>query len=104
MGNVLTDLSEEEEAQLIEEALSSQQATLDNPDIDKKLNAGTTVPKCQPKHTEYYKPSEDSSSSEDSLSDGRVRRNGERRCSASRKKTDRMSEEDRERKLTYIQT
>jgi len=93
MGNVLTDLSEEEEAELIEEALSSQQNGLDNPEADKKLNTGTTVAKCQPKHTEYKS---DSSSSDDS---GSLPRNQ----SSRKNKSSQMSDEDRERKLTYIQ-
>lgn len=45
MGNVL---SEEEENEFLEEAYA---LSLDSPDVDKKVNQGTTAPNCQPKHT-----------------------------------------------------
>jgi len=45
MGN---DMSEEEERQFLEEAYSM---SLDNPEVDKKINSGTTASNCQPKHT-----------------------------------------------------
>lgn len=45
MGNVL---SEEEENEVLEEAYA---LSLDSPDVDKKVNSGTTAANCQPKHT-----------------------------------------------------
>ena len=45
MGN---EMSQEEEALFLEEAYKM---SLDNPEVDKKLNVGTTAPNCQPKHT-----------------------------------------------------
>jgi hypothetical protein len=45
MGNVI---SEEEENEFLEEAYA---LSLDSPDVDKKVNSGTTAPNCQPKHT-----------------------------------------------------
>lgn len=45
MGNAL---SEEEETQLLEEAYSM---SLESPEADKVLNAGTAAPNCQPKKT-----------------------------------------------------
>ena len=45
MGN---GMSEEEEHQFMEEAYNM---SLDNPDVDKKINRGTTASNCQPKHT-----------------------------------------------------
>jgi hypothetical protein len=45
MGNVISD---EEENEFLEEAYA---LSLDSPDVDKKLNSGTTAPNCQPKHT-----------------------------------------------------
>lgn len=51
-------MSEEEEAKFFDEAYNE---SLDNPNVDKKVNMGTTAPNCQPKHTLEY----DSSSEED---------------------------------------
>ena len=45
MGNAL---SEEEEEQLLEEAY---EMSLESPEADYHLNAGTAAPNCQPKHT-----------------------------------------------------
>jgi hypothetical protein len=45
MGNAL---SEEEEDELLEEAYTM---SLESPEADKHLNAGTSAPNCQPKHT-----------------------------------------------------
>jgi hypothetical protein len=45
MGNAL---SEEEEEELLEEAYTM---SLESPEADKVLNAGTSAPNCQPKHT-----------------------------------------------------
>jgi hypothetical protein len=45
MGNVI---SEEDENEFLEEAYA---LSLDSPDVDKKVNSGTTAPNCQPKHT-----------------------------------------------------
>jgi hypothetical protein len=45
MGNAL---SEEEENELLEEAYSM---SLESPEADGYLNAGTAAPNCQPKHT-----------------------------------------------------
>ena len=55
MGN---GMSEEEENRFMEEAINM---SLDNPDVDKKINQGTTAPNCQPKHTRL----DESSSSEE---------------------------------------
>lgn len=46
MGNAL---SEEEETQILEEAYSM---SLESPEADKVLNAGTAAPNCQPKHSQ----------------------------------------------------
>lgn len=51
-------MSEEEEAKFFDAAYNE---SLDNPNVDKKVNMGTTAPNCQPKHTLQY----DSSSDED---------------------------------------
>jgi hypothetical protein len=56
MGN---ELSQEEEAQILEEAYK---LSLDSPEVDKKINVGTTAPNCQPKHT---MDAQDDSSSEE---------------------------------------
>jgi hypothetical protein len=62
MGNVL---SEEEESALIEEAY---QLSLESPEADKVLNAGTAAPNCQPKHTiERQKEEEEEKISAESL-------------------------------------
>lgn len=45
MGNTL---SEEEETEILEEAYSM---SLESPEADKVLNAGTAEPNCQPKHS-----------------------------------------------------
>lgn len=45
MGN---DLSDKENRDLLEGTYS---LSLDNPDVDKRLNSGTTAPECLPKHT-----------------------------------------------------
>eukprot|EP00560_Eucampia_antarctica_P009255 CAMPEP_0197828260 /NCGR_PEP_ID=MMETSP1437-20131217/4873_1 /TAXON_ID=49252 ORGANISM="Eucampia antarctica, Strain CCMP1452" /NCGR_SAMPLE_ID=MMETSP1437 /ASSEMBLY_ACC=CAM_ASM_001096 /LENGTH=530 /DNA_ID=CAMNT_0043429425 /DNA_START=178 /DNA_END=1770 /DNA_ORIENTATION=- len=45
MGN---GMSEQEEKEFLEEAYSM---SLDNPDVDKKVNSGTTASNCQPRHT-----------------------------------------------------
>jgi hypothetical protein len=52
MGNAL---SEEEEEQLLEEAYTM---SLESPEADRYLNAGTAAPNCQPKHTKD-KPGEE---------------------------------------------
>eukprot|EP00934_Nitzschia_sp_Nitz4_P001152 Nitzschia sp. Nitz4//scaffold21_size171442//33732//35452//NITZ4_002150-RA/size171442-augustus-gene-0.179-mRNA-1//1//CDS//3329542378//1152//frame0 len=46
MGNAL---SEEEEEEILEEAYSM---SLESPEADRVLNAGTAAPNCQPKHTQ----------------------------------------------------
>ena len=81
MGNALSDLTEEEESMLIEEAIN---LSLDNPDSDKVLNAGTTAPNCQPKNNNT-----------DSLSDSSDDLRGSRR--------NKKNMTDEERKLSYMQ-
>jgi hypothetical protein len=46
MGN---EMSQEEEALFIEEAL--KMSSVDDVHLDQKLNDGTTAPNCQPRHT-----------------------------------------------------
>jgi len=81
MGNALSDLTEEEESMLIEEAIN---LSLDNPDSDKVLNAGTTAPNCQPK-------TNNTDSSSDSSDDLRGSRRNKKNMT------------DEERKLSYMQ-
>jgi hypothetical protein len=47
-------MSEEEEDRMLEEAYSM---SLESPEADSKLNAGTAAPNCQPKHTDLSKNS-----------------------------------------------
>ena len=59
MGN---GMSEEEEKQFMEEAYKM---SLDNPDVDKKINSGTTAPNCQPKHTQLEDDSSEGEEDDD---------------------------------------
>ena len=96
MGNVL---SEEEENKFLEEAYA---LSLDSPDVDKKVNQGTTAANCQPKHTRDEQESEEKdesnnthkhSRSSSNLSDGDHR--GKRQAT--------ISEAEKQQKLSYFQ-
>ena len=47
MGNEISG-----EEQNLEEGSPAMSMNLDNPDVDKRVNAGTTAANCQPKHTQ----------------------------------------------------
>jgi len=106
MGNVL---SEEEENEFLEEAYA---LSLDSPDVDKKVNQGTTAANCQPKHTRdleneqvevaiavdddlqnSHKHSRANSNVSDSSGDGAHR--GKRQHA--------LTEEEKQQKLSYFQ-
>jgi hypothetical protein len=80
MGNAL---SEEEETQLLEEAYSM---SLESPEADQVLNAGTSAPNCQPKRTvkEQREDQEDL--------------DGDKRLSEKHRRNSSMSENDGERR------
>lgn len=88
--------------------------SLDNPNIDKKINAGTTAANCQPKHTQESLSLDDNSLSDDdstlggeSSHDGdkklsRAERKAlkkERKAAAARKK----KEQEDPKKMGYVQ-
>jgi len=107
MGNVLGDLTEEEESMLIEEAIN---LSLDNPDSDKILNAGTTAPNCQPKGSITTTDSSSDSSSggdADGNNTNENQSNNSNRNSASSNSNNRRSSKNKmteeERKLSYMQ-
>ena len=107
MGNVLGDLTEEEESMLIEEAIN---LSLDNPDSDKILNAGTTAPNCQPKGSITTTDSSSDSSSggdADGNNTNENQSNDSNRNSASSNSNNRRSSKNKmteeERKLSYMQ-
>lgn len=89
MGNVL---SEEEENEVLEEAYA---LSLDSPDVDKKVNQGTTAANCQPKHSQQsnaLKHSRANSNISDS-SEGAHRG----------KRLHQETEEEKQQKLSYFQ-
>lgn len=102
MGNAL---SEEEETQILEEAYSM---SLESPEADKVLNAGTSAPNCQPKHSQKQEQREDNDNPE-RLSE-KHRRNSSVSDTDERRKrqhTDQqqqaMTAAQQQKKLSYIQ-
>lgn len=125
MGN---EISQEEEEQILEEAYRTSldnpdEMNLDNPDVDKKINSGTTAPAHQPKHTLESQKNE--------REDESLRNNGDevelvmsndgeraeyhtessaqkgdrnsKRASDDKKKSSDDDEKDQQRKLSYFQ-
>ncbi len=99
MGNAL---SEEEETQILEEAYSM---SLESPEADKVLNAGTTAPNCQPKHTQKQEQREDNENPE-RLSE-KHRRNSSISDTEERRKRQHTEQQamtaQQQKKLSYIQ-
>jgi hypothetical protein len=103
MGNAL---SEEEETQLLEEAYSM---SLESPEADKVLNAGTSAPNCQPKKTMREQREDQEDPDGDKRLSEKHRRNssnpehdGERR---KRQHTEQqaMTAAQQQKKLSYVQ-
>jgi pimeloyl-ACP methyl ester carboxylesterase len=105
MGNVL---SEEEENEVLEEAYT---LSLDSPDVDKKVNQGTTAANCQPKHTsqelKQQEGTEVAIQSEDSLMEPNSHKHARASSSDSLdhrgKRVHATTEEERQQKLSYVQ-
>ena len=104
MGNAL---SEEEETQILEEAYIM---SLESPEADKVLNAGTSAPNCQPKHSQKQEQREDNDNPErmsekhrrnSSMSDTEERR--KRQHTDQQQQQQAMSAAQQQKKLSYIQ-
>lgn len=102
MGNVL---SEEEEIEVLEEAYA---LSLDSPDVDKKVNQGTTAANCQPKHTrdqddDYGDPMDTSTSNphKHPRSNSNVSDEGAHR--GKRQHQQALTEAEKQQKLSYFQ-
>ena len=107
MGNVL---SEEEENEVFEEAYA---LSLNSPDVDKKVNQGTTAANCQPKHTsqelKQQEGTEVAIQSNDSLMEPNSHKHERANSSDSmdhrgnNKRVHASTEEERQQKLSYVQ-
>ena len=94
MGNAL---SEEEETEILEEAYSM---SLESPEADKVLNAGTSAPNCQPKHSNQADQRDDGGN----IDGEKRRRNGEETGDERRKRQQAEQQAmSQQKKLSYIQ-
>lgn len=97
MGNGMSD---QEEKEFLEEAYAM---SLDNPNVDQKVNAGTTAANCQPRHTREEIRHNDDSSSDDDEGTKVISNSSPKNKQSQSNRQKSLSDVEDQRKLSYFQ-